>query len=816
MPDASTPPAEPSRPERRDYVSIFLLSCSVMVFQIALTRVLSAVVWYHFAFLTISMVMLGLGAPGVWFALMRRPQRWLPFTLIASGVTVPLAVVLVVRNGTALLWAGSTIVIILCVLPAMLALGSVICLLLMKATGEGIQRMYGVDLIGACLGAVVIIPLLHLVPTPHLAAGCGLLPLLAAMLYGAVWRAIGLLLAAGLVAVFAATSWLQVTHSKGHDQQLQVPLFEKWTPTARLTVFERPFFFVGHEAGFGWGLGSKLPKDNKGVVQYWLEQDGSAGTPITKFDGDLGALAHLDYDVTSVGYQLRPPRRVAIIGGGGGRDILSALRAGATDIDAIELNRHTIAVVSETFGHISGDIYHRPGVRAVANEGRSHLTHSTDHYDFIQISLIDSWAASTAGAFALAENNLYTLEAYRLYFVRLTERGVLATSRWSGELPRLLLLTRAALVAAGVTQPERHVVLVGAGGVGTVLVAKTPFTGDDIARLRQISDERGFVIHYPPQAGNAGDFVLYPPQPGNAPYPDLLAVVEGRNEVLAARGIVVTPPTDDSPYFFHVVSPFKPGLMDENALQQTAISLNLGAMIVLRQAMVFVSLLALALFLLPFAFSALGRRAAGHPPVAWGMLLRSSLFFAAIGAAFMLLENMLVQHFVLYLGHPSYATTVIIAALLLGMGVGAMNANVLGVAGLVRRGWIVPLAIVGVVSALPVVFTATLGLALAARIAIACAILVPLGVALGTFFPLGMLHFGDANKPWNWAINGVFGVVASVMSLALSMEFGFTFVGGLSAAIYLGAWLCLALGRRAAAATQLGAVVSNAGKALIG
>jgi hypothetical protein len=219
----------------------------------------------------------------------------------------------------------------------------------MKATGSSIQRMYGIDLIGACVGSLAIIPLLHVGPTPQLAAGCGLLPLAAASLYGGAVRTWATVLAAGIVAMLAATPWLHVTRSKSYEESLIPPLFEKWTPTARLTVFDDRLLLHGeHGTGFSWGRGSKYPADQPKVQQCWLEQDASAGTPITKFDGDLTRLGYLDYDVTTLGYQLRPPARAAIIGAGGGRDILSALRAGASDVDAIELNPHTIDLVSTT------------------------------------------------------------------------------------------------------------------------------------------------------------------------------------------------------------------------------------------------------------------------------------------------------------------------------------------------------------------------------------------------------------------------------------------------------------------------------------
>ena len=168
-------------PGPRDHAAIFLVSAAVLLFQIALTRVLSVVVWYHFAFLTISLVMLGLGAPGIWFAFAKRPLRWLGPSLLATGLLIPIATAYVVQGG-ALALQESVGLIVPAVLPALLALGAAVCLLLMKAEGPQVGRMYAADLAGAGVGAVVAIPLMHVVPTPLLAAGCGLLPLLGAML----------------------------------------------------------------------------------------------------------------------------------------------------------------------------------------------------------------------------------------------------------------------------------------------------------------------------------------------------------------------------------------------------------------------------------------------------------------------------------------------------------------------------------------------------------------------------------------------------------------------------------------------------------
>jgi hypothetical protein len=765
-------------PEPRDFITIFLVSCAVMVFQIAITRVLSVVVWYHFAFFTISLVMLGLGVPGVWFALVKKPERFFFPSLLLSGITVPAALIGLLQFGYEAL-DTSILYLVAFVLPATLSLGAVVCLLLIKATGKSISRMYGVDLIGACLGALIVIPLMHIVPTPHLVVGCGLLPLLALVLYPGLrrWAALGTALV--LCVLLVDGRLLTVKRTKSYDERTIKPAYVKWSPTARIAIFDKWFGTVwpGHKVGFTWGRGKHFPSDKKNVTQYWLEQDSGAGTPITAFNGNLDEVDYILYDVTTTGYQVYLPKSAALIGPGGGRDILSALLVGTKDIDAIELNRHIIGAVSGPFAHISGDIYHRDGVNAFANEGRSHLTHTEKRYDLIQISLIDSWAASVAGAFALAENNLYTVEAFQLYFDRLTENGVLSISRWTNERVRLAILARSALKMRGVVHPERHIMFAMARFVTTMIISNQPIDKKDIECFREVCEKRGFLPIYPVQEGK---------KPIDPLFVDL---IEGRNGQLRDLGLEIDPPVDDSPYFFQMVSPFKSSkVLSAKAQNLAGFDFNLRSSDILRKAMFWVSGLAILLFSLPFVQSLIKSKDRIESLVP---LTRGSIYFAAIGAGFMLLENMLVQRFVLYLGHPSYAVTVILASLLLGMGLGSNFATYIGVDRLKRFGFIAPLFLILLILVLTPFFTATLGLSLSVRILISLAMLTPVGVMLGLFFPIGMLCFGDTNKPWFWAINGAFGVVASVMSLSLSMEFGYAIVGIIATVIYFIAWLCL-------------------------
>jgi spermidine synthase len=595
------------------------------------------------------------------------------------------------------------------------------------------------------------------------------LTLAAHMLLSSSWR-----LSVGLLVIVAGTIiWgrpFELRFSKSYQEtDDNKPIYEKWTPTARLTFFDSVFWVPDRYAGFAWGPGRKARR--RTVDQYWIEQDGSAGTPVTRYRGNLDELGFLMEDVTAVGYELRSPERVAIIGAGGGRDILAALIGGAKEIDAIEFNGQIIEAISTRFKEFSGDIYNAPGVNAVVAEGRSFLSRSRTAYDFIQISLIDSWAATSAGAFTLAENNLYTLEAYRVYFERLSARGILSTSRWmmghrGNEMPRLLMLTLRALRDEGIRDPERHIAVVQGGLLGTVLVSKAPFSPSDVDRLIAISRARGFTLHFP--------------RTRVAPRKSMpLEVLTVGAERWERAGFDLSPPVDDKPFFFLTFSPFQ--RLDK--WRHLRYGPNATAVLALQRLILCMGIAALVLFFAPFLLARWFRRERGF--------VRGSLFFAMIGAAFMLVEVPWVQRFILYLGHPSYATTVVLASILLGAAVGSMVSVRVGLPTAQRLGLALPAALALVNAALSALFESSLGAPFSARVLFTAIVLLPAAFLMGFFFPLGMVRFGDTNKPWFWAMNGAFGVLASVLSLALSMRFGFTQVVYMGIGLYAVAWIAL-------------------------
>ena len=764
---------------RARYLSIALVSATILLLEITYTRILSVVLWYHFAFLTVSLAMLGLGLPGVWYTLRPAGERALTRSLWVATVAVPVGVLGMVQLGALLPVTPGTVtrgldligprlvLAVCCVLVPMTALGSAVVLLLLGARGPGFASMYAADLIGAAMGAAAAIPLMHVLPTPVLVAACGLLPLVALWLLERRMPVTAWVFGAVLLALLLWREPFHLRYNKSYREDGIV--LEQWTPTARLSVFTNVFWRKKPSTAFGWGMGTRfLPYS---LQQLWLEQDGSTGTPITRLDRPLSAFSHLMYDVTSVAYQWRPPRNVCVIGAGGGRDVLTALASGVDSVDAVELNGGIVKLLRGRFREFSGDLYRRPEVAVHVAEGRSFLTRSRQTWDLIQISLVDSYAATAAGAFALSENNLYTVEAARLYLRRLNAGGLLSVSRWSRlatgmEAPRLVLLLQRALELEGTPRPLEHLAVVEGGILATVLVSKMPITTQDLTALDAVCEERGFTRLWPRS----------PSTPVDASVP---GVLEGGTHRYTQMGLDLSPPTDDRPFFFQLVPVM--GRIDAAVLQK--LSVNDGAVVLLRWLIAFVTLLVVMLFLLPFALSRSLPRGLGF----W----RGSGYFAAIGLGFILVETAWIQRFILYLGHPSHATTVVLTAVLLGAGSGSLAVTRVPIARVARWGWLLPLLLGVWTFFLSSFLSGTLGWPLAARIGVSLALLGPIAFLMGFAFPVGLSRFGETSKAWFWAMNGVTSVLGGVLSLALAMTIGFGGVLWVGTLVYLGAWTLL-------------------------
>jgi len=539
----------------------------------------------------------------------------------------------------------------------------------------------------------------------------------------------------------------------------------------------------------GWGLSATLPADTR-VRELNLDIDSYAGTELTAYNGDPEAVSHLKYDVTNVAHYLRPDSRVVVVGTGGGRDVLSALAFNQREVTGVEINESIIDLVNHRFGDFTGHLDRDPRVRFVNDEARSYIARLQDRVDLIQISLIDTWAATASGAFVLTENSLYTTEAWRVFLDHLATRGILSVSRWyyadrPGEVYRLATLASTSLMQRGIARPGDHYAIVrarpaavpnGPDGVGTLLLSRDPLSVEDLDRLEEVAARMQFDIVQSPRYSADDTFA---------------AIASGSRlaDAIASHPLNISAPTDDTPFFFHMLR-----LRDVfNAARwhdQGIVRLNMTAVGVLGVLMVTVIVLTAACIVLPLLLAAprqprvvsshAKRKDRGHAAVAWHLV-----YFAAIGFGFMLVEISQVQRLAIFLGHPVYSLSVVLFSLLLSSGTGSLFTARLpdrsGSSIAVLVALVCVLAVFGAMT--PLVIRHFEAASTSIRIAVSIAILFPIGFLLGMAFPVGMRHAltqVPSIAPWLWGVNGAASVCASVLVMVIALG------AGISAALWTG------------------------------
>jgi len=767
-------------------LGLFLVSASVLALEVLDTRLLSVLTWYSLAFLVIAMGLFGLTAGAVQVYLRReeysverlasslaRDSIWLSLAIPVSYVLLLVVPLRAERVATTIpLFVVFAAAIALPFYPA----GKVVAAALTRAPFP-VGRVYAVDLLGAALGAPLVPFLLEKLGGGSAILSVGALAAAAALAFA---RAAGdgprarhalIALAGALVLTGLNTSsqrGLVPLWVKGRVESRDNVERELWNSHSRVIV-TRPLQLPAAM----WGRGEKCPSPM--VLQRGVEIDAHAATPLYLVDGNLEQLRFLECDVTNAVHRIRPDGPIAIIGVGGSRDIQAALLSGHAPVIGIELNDRLLEVLGSDLGKGSGIPGHAD-VKLFHDEARSFLTRHRDHYRVIQASLIDTWAATGAGAHALGENGLYTVEAFRLFLDRLEPGGVLTVSRWASvETPRLLALAMAALFERGVESPRSHLILLASGPVATLLVSKDPFGPEDIAKIDALAQEKGFLVG------------AVPGRPALLPQVEHLLAASSRAD-LDHRALLpvldLRPSTDDKPFFFNVVRlaavfaelpPETAGAIEGNLLATRTLGLALLASLVL---------VAFAI-VIPLA-----RRARPEGRVDKS-LVAALTYFALIGVGFMLAEIALLQRLSLVLGHPSYSLMVVLASLIGAMGIGSLLSDRLP---LDEKPWcfVFPVVLAGLITLVALGFPRlSAGVAAAStwsRIGFAVALCSVMGLALGCAFPAGMRlvrKSHDAETPWLWGINGVGSVLASSLAILIALGTGLTALMLVSAAAYL-------------------------------
>jgi len=773
-------------PEKTLLAGLALTSFAALLLELALTRLFSVVLFYHFAFLAISIALLGLGAGGVFAYLLKsrlagQDTRQLAARLCMANSVVIVGVLEIVLHVPVALEVSRlnflhlTALYLAAAIPFFLT--GLLFSIVFAREHSRIPRLYGADLCGGALACLAVVPLLNWVGGPNV-----ILSAASAMAAaGVIWadartsrRNAGLLVLA-LVALTGANysgRLIDVVYAKGMYRDPAMVEFARWNALSRVEV------------------------DRQGQAKA-VVIDADASTYIMNADLSHWQGTLWEHNLMSappaLANVLRPHGEFAIIGPGGGVDVLRAIANGSPSVTGIEINPIiATTIMRERYADYSQHLYQRPDVHIHVTDGRSFLRSTPQHFDVVQMTLVDTWASTAAGAFALSENNLYTVEAFREYFEHLKPDGMVAITRWEFRHPRealrVVAVAMEALHRLGVANPARNFIVASQGSLDedgipvVVLAKKTPFTSAEEDAVSTHFD------HY-----SELEPLYLPSQPEQNPFSDLIASNDPR-AFARSYAYNVAPVDDNNPFFFFTLKPRQ--ILGEARLHEGIDwKVNLGVLVLLL--VLVISLVAVLAFLvLPLALKA-GKMRQSPLPL---------LYFVAVGLGYILVEIAFIQRFVLFLGHPTYALTVVIFLLMLSSGAGSLfsrlwlprteacwMALVLVIVTLLADVFFLPSRLAGLV-----------GLAFGYRLVVSGILLIPLGFVMGMPFPTGLRALtalpgrcfpgeqtsSDNAVEWAWAMNAAASVLGSVLAMVIAIQFGLTITLTCGAAAYLLA-LCL-------------------------
>lgn len=768
------------------FCGVFLTCMCGLMLQIMQTRILSITSYYHMAFFAIGMGMLGMTAGALLVYYNRVPLgRSLGETMsnimVVFGAVTLLSLVLLLTSALtsrfeptlrfALVWAWAIAVL----LPPYVLLGMAISLALTRSPYP-VSQVYGVDLLGAAIGCLATLFLLSITDTFTAVI------VVAAVGAAAAWfflRAgltadtapntsptrfrlrpiptLSVLLLLALANHSLGTRGLRPILIKGYVENTHQLSEERWNSFSRIAMYFSP-----KSPAFLWSASRVTPKTE--IEQGWLNIDGDAGTPIYRFSGDRSEIEFLRYDATALAYSIRNRGRSAVIGIGGGRDLLTASLFGFRDITGVEYNPIFVDLFANEYADFSG-AKHIEGLRLVVDDARSWFARATDRFDLIQMSLIDTWAATGAGAFTLSENGLYTVEGWKRFLDRLTPTGVFTVSRWFSpedldETGRVLSLAMATLLEMGVNDPARHLFLASNERLSTLIIGKAALSEQDVSTLLATVDRLQYSA-----------LVV----PGREPrHPTFARILRAKStDELVRFGrenkLDLSPTWDRNPFFFNQIRLTDPFALVRAATRASVVAKgNATATLTLLTLVALSMLVVIAVVLVPAAkFVAQGERTT---------VVRGSLYFLLIGFGFMFVEIGLIQRMSLFLGHPVYGLAVVLFGIILSTGLGSFaSERLVPLKRLPLFGWPLALAayLVFVPLWLPVLMNTFETAGLIERVGVCLLGIVPCGVLMGLMFPTGMRLIGRLDErptPWFWAVNGAAGVLASGAAVLLSIQ----------------------------------------------
>ncbi len=778
MPHANDP-----LPIVRTRLTAALLSISVIALELALMRSLSLRFWDHFAYMVISVALLGFGASGAAIALLSRrilPHRrvWICALSIGYALSIPLAswvaraVPLDIQFLAWDVWQVAYVFVIELLMFAPFLLAGAAMGVILTDRPERIGGHYAANLIGSGAGAIAAVGLMHVLSGESLqltmamvgfAAGAIMLPWRPAAIVPATWAAVAAILlclwapAEPIISQYKMLSYLRSIPGTETIHQARGPL-------GRIDVVANPS--IHHAPGVSVQYTGPVPPHVLMLV------DGDQPSPIYDCSApDDWRFA--DQTTRAAAYHIARPKSVLIIGAGGGVDLGLASYHRTGQILALEMNQQVIEAMQGPLANLGGRVYNAPGVTILRGEGRGYLAGSDAKFDLIQLPPLDAMGASGAGLHASHESYLYTVEAVSAMLEHLTDGGMLCITRWARTPPRdglrIFDTAAAALRRAGL-EPTQHLAMIRSWATVTIIASSRPLKSQQTDRLREFCGQRGFDLCYLP--------ALQPDETNRYHVLDRAYYFEGacallgpdRQRYLDQYLFQIAAATDDKPYFYHFLRLRSLAVIAKQLKARSRAFLEVGHLMLIA-ALAQSVVLAAVLILLPLAPGIRGVSAAPSK-------VPTCAYFLLLGAGFMLLEMGFLQKLILYLAHPIYSAAVVIGSFLIFAGVGSGLGGRWGSDKSV--GTIAPACVVIVAGAYLAIMDRWLALTaaqpVAVRMMLAAMTIAPLAFAMGHMFPAGLRAVRTAAPmlvPWAWAVNGFASVVATVAAPLVAMTIGF-------------------------------------------
>jgi hypothetical protein len=731
--------------QKNRYIIIALLSISLISLEIIWTRIFSAEFFYTFAFLTLSLALMGLGLGALalrLFPFLEKP-KYFGIILSLTGLTALTGPPLVFQLGLrfsqlfhSYLMIGKFLVAIL-LLSSAFFFGGIALAKLFKINFEDMPRLYMSDLLGAGAGVLISILFMNWWGTPLATFLCTIPLLIAAFI--ASERALKIIpvgLLAGLIVLgLFSTSLMEMKRPERSPV-----IYKHWDALSKIKIYE------------------------DGEDHYGLNIDNIANSPVYQFDGNWDRPDSMKFQF---GIRVRwliqqfDSCTFLSLGAGGGVDVLQALQEGATEIHAVEVNPHiNYLMLNGMLADFSGNIYHDPRVKVITEDVRTYIKRHKNKFDLIYSLSSNTWAALASGAFALAENYLFTTEAFEDYWTALSDSGFMMMEH-QFYMPRLVSEVIEALEKEGVDNPREHFAVYDLPMMhrNMILISKRPLT-DEIRynAFFELSDENYEYIH-----------LLYPAPDSTADNLINQIVLNGWQSLADSAKIDLSPTTDDRPFVAQMGlwRNFKWDQL-ERVLPYEFMGFPLAKILILIILAVMIILI-IPLNLLPYFTKRTGLKA-----VPW-------LYFFVIGMAFMMVEIILIHKYTLFIGPSVYSIITILLTLLIGSGIGSRFA----------KGISNPLAFLGIViwlilniTIFPQITSSLSALTMLPRILITILLIFPLGFFMGTPFPKGTLRVGEFID-WGFAVNGAASVLGSVLIMLIAFNYGFSISLLIGAVLYL-------------------------------